>query len=89
MSLDFLGLKVTFHLSAQLEFFCKSLFNIPVVILGSSPTASNEVSSAKLSILALGKRLMITTKYRSTHLRSVHLISTWNLMSTLALRLTS
>ena len=43
----------------------------------------------KLSILALGKRLMITTKYRSTHLRSVHLISTWNLMSTLALRLTS
>ena len=50
MSFDFLALKITFHLVAQLEIFIKSLFNCAAVSAGSVPDAKSEVSSAKISM---------------------------------------
>ena len=46
-SLDFLGLNVTCHLSAQDDIFSKSLFKILDVSVGSIPVAKRVVSSAK------------------------------------------
>ena len=46
ISLLFPGLNKTFHLLAQTEIFCKSLFKISVVIVGSGPDANKQVSSA-------------------------------------------
>ena len=37
ISFDFLGLKVTFHFSAQAEIFARSLFKISDVSAGSLP----------------------------------------------------
>ena len=50
MSLVFEALNVTFHLVAQVEFFCKSLFKMLAVSLGSDPVANKQVSSAKIKM---------------------------------------
>ena len=50
MSLDFVALKVTFHISAHDEIFSKSLFNLDDVSAGSVPFAKSVVSSAKINI---------------------------------------
>ena len=50
MSLDFPGLKVTFHLVAHSEILSRSLFKISAVSVGSETVANNDVSSAKIKI---------------------------------------
>ena len=47
ISLDFKALKVTFHFAAHIEIFSRSLFMAAAVIVGSLPTATKAVSSAK------------------------------------------
>ena len=50
ISLDFLSLKVTFHLVAQAEIVKRSLFNSLAVSAGSNPDAIKDVSSAKINM---------------------------------------
>ena len=50
MSLDFLALKVTFHLSDHFLILIKSLFSLLVVNSGVLPEAAFVVSSAKINI---------------------------------------
>ena len=53
ISLDFKELKVTFHLSAQVDILSKSLFNLFAVSVGSIPLAKETAIISKYQNITL------------------------------------
>ena len=62
ISLDSFGLKVNFHLSAQLDILARSILSCRAVSAGSSPLSTRVVSSANINI-SLSISLKITLIY--------------------------